>query len=102
MEIAPLTGRIQMTQISFLWVFEGSCSGRNVFAVNEQEFGSAWTFLSQQYQTTPGHLHYLYFWWELVKASMEASVEYMEAATTSTEAFIASMEAFMEAMEASV
>ena len=43
-----------------------------------------------------GHLHYLHFWWKLVKASMEASVEDMEASTTSTEASIASMEAFME------
>ena len=49
-----------------------------------------------------GHLHYLRFWWELVKASMEASIAFMKASTTSTVASIASMAALMEAMEASM
>ena len=42
-----------------------------------------------------GHLHYLHFWWKLVKASMEASI-------ASIKAFIASMKAFMEEIEASM
>ena len=56
------------------------------------------TFLSKGCEK--GHLHYLHFWWKLVKPSMEASVKDMEASTTSTEASIASMEAFMDDMEA--
>ena len=54
------------------------------------------------YRGGRGHLHYLHFWWKLVKASVDASIAAIEASTNSTEAFIASMKAFVETLEASV
>ena len=53
LETAPLTGRIQMPQISFVCVMKGSRSGRKLSPVNGQELGSPWKFLSREYQTTP-------------------------------------------------